>query len=80
MSLSGMTITLLLMVGVISVAFAQPNHVDFEGLNYLAKGEELLKMETIQSYHNCVRGFLVCRLPPTRCEDRLYDCLSQYCH
>ena len=52
MSLSGMTITLLLMIGVMSVAFARPNRVAFESPDYPAELEESIEMEDVQTVQN----------------------------
>ena len=65
MSLPGMTITLLLMIGVMSVAFARPNPVAFESPDYLAEWEESIEMEDVQTVQNdhYYEAFKIYRLP-----------------
>ena len=73
-----MTITLLLMVGVISVAFARPNRVAFEGSDYLAELEESIEKENniMGTYEECQYARFHCRQPPPVCDAQLHQCLA----
>ena len=81
MSLSGMTITLFLLIGVMSVAFAKPNPVAFESPDYLAELEESNAKEDVQNIqdNNCNLVYSKCRTAGksvSKCVAEFQSCLN----